>query len=460
MTKNDPVPEAKKGLIEALRSLLGGDRTENRNTALARFESTAGKLLQSHGKAVLGRLHFINLEELIIRRGDGQKTRLKKVENVFLSVIGQNLKEGETYVRPDVSSVFFLFPSLTREAGELKCAAIADQIARALVEEDEAFAELKSEKSAQDIDRKTWGASRVARRTSAGSGGDAQGAAISGATAAMKTATRSPAKPRRPVGPAPLPAGASADRRLEGLQVAYQAVWNVRSKMITSYAAVPQRRYPDGTTMTGKGILGADTSFSMVAALDSYVQQESVARLREMMNAGQQTLFILPVHFTTVDSQTLFQPYRQELSDLTQDERKHVVLEILRAPDMLPAFRIKDVASRLRPFARCVLARLPPDSAHIRHWAEGGVHGIGLAASEEMRSEKYLMERMDSFVAHAEKMGLHTYVHDLPSTSLATAAVAAGFRYVGGAAIIPESATPRPIEPFECQSIFARVIGA
>ena len=163
MTENDPAPEAKKGLIDALRSLLGGDRPEERNAALARFETTAKKLLQSHGKAVLGRLQFLNLEELIIRRGPGQKTRLKKAENIFLSVIGKNLKEGETYVRPDVKSVFFLFPDLTREAGELKCAAIADQIARALVEEDPVFAELKSERSVQNIDRQTWGASRGAR---------------------------------------------------------------------------------------------------------------------------------------------------------------------------------------------------------------------------------------------------------------------------------------------------------
>lgn len=55
---------------------------------------------------------------------------------------------------------------------------------------------------------------------------------------------------------------------------------------------------------------------------------------------------------------------------------------------------------------------------------------------------------------------MHSYVHDLAISSLATAAVPAGFRFAGGAAILPERASPKPIEPFECQNIFARVIGA
>ncbi|OHC83902.1 MAG: hypothetical protein A3G73_06805 [Rhodospirillales bacterium RIFCSPLOWO2_12_FULL_67_15] len=465
MTENDPAPGVKKGLIEALQSLLGGGSPVTRETALASFETTAEKFLQTHGKAVLGRLQFLNLEELVIRRGEGQKTRLKKVENVFLSVIGENLKEGETYVRPDVNSVFFLFPSLTREASELKCAAIADQIARALVEEDPVFADLKSERSAQNVDRKTWHALRPARRATAGPPGDAKRAKSTATPAPVKTGPLEPPQPRKSGGAfrrdvPPSPPAAYVDRRLEGIQVAYQAIWNVRSKMITSYAAVPQRRHPDGPIMTGKRILGADAGFALTAALDSLVQRESVARLHELMGARQQTLLVLPVHFMTVDSQTFFQPYRQELTALTPDERKHIVLEILYAPDMLPAFRIKDITSRLRPFARCVLVRLPPDSTHFRHWAEGSAHGIGFATTEESFSEKLLMEKMNTFIALAEKSGMHSYVHDLATTSLATAAVAAGFRYVGGAAILAESAAPKPIEPFECQNIFARVIGA
>lgn len=463
MTKHDPAPGVKKGLLDALRSLLGGKPSDSRNAALARFETTAENLLQSRGKAVLGRLHFLNLEELIIRRGEGQKTRLKKVENIFLSVIGKNLKEGETYVRPEVSAVFFLFPSLTREAGDLKSAAIADQIARALVEADPVFADLKSERTVQDIDRKTWSASRSARRASAGLSGDTKGTANPATPAPVKTGTPESLNPRRSAGAlrrnVPPPA-APADRRPEGIQVTYQAIWNVRSKLITSYAAVSQRHHPDGPIVTGKGILGSDTSVALIAALDSLVRRETVPRLCELMHAREQTLLVLPVHFTTVDSQALFLPYRQELAALTPDERKHIVLEILGAPDMLPAFRIKDIVSRLRPFARSILARLPPDATGVRHWAEGGVHGIGFAATEEKLAEKLLMEKMNTFVARAEETGVHTYVHDLATTSLATAAVAAGFRYVGGAAILPESAAPKAIEPFECQNIFARVFGA
>lgn len=466
MTGKDSAPGAKKGLAEALRSLLGG-RTATapsaaRDAALARFETTVEKLLHAHGRAILGRLHFLNLEELVIRRGEGHKTRLKKVENVFLSVIGENLKDGETYVRPDVSTVFFLFPSLTRAAGELKCAAIADQIARALAEEDPAFAELKSEKVAHDLNQKTWHAARAARRASAAM---ATGIADSANPMPARTEPSEGAPPRNAGhasrhGVAPVPSAEPADRRLEGIRDVYQAIWNVRSKMITSYAAFPLRHLPDGSVRAGKSILGADAGFAMVAALDAFMLRRSIDRLHEIMTAGQRILLVLPIHFTTVDNQTLFLPYRQELSVLSEDQRKYVVIEVLCAPDTLPGFRIKDVIARLRPFARCVLARLPSNSAFIHPWAEGGVLGVGFSVGDERLSEKQFMERMDTFVAQAEKDGVHAYIHDLSTASLAMAAVAAGFRYVGGDAILPESDVPRPIEPFECQNIFARIVGA
>lgn len=465
MTEEDSGPGVKTSLFEAWRRLLGGEQVAMRSAASTSFETTVEKILQTYGKAILGRLHYLNLEELIVRRGGGQKTRLKKVENIFLSVIGRNLKEGETYVRPDVSTVFFLFPGLTRKAGELKCAVIADQIARALVEEDPVFADLKSERTIQDIDQRKWNALRGAPRALASLPGNARKARGSAAPTSMKAENPKQPSFKKP-GAAlqrdvPLsPSAVYADRQLEGIRVAYQAIWNVRSKMITSYAAIPHRRHSDGTTAKGKWVIGSDAGFAMIAALDLFVLRESVAWLHGLINVRQQTLLVLPVHFTTIESQPLFLPYRRELTALSQDERKYIVIEILGVPDRLPAFRIKELVARLRPLARCILVQLPPDSVHIGHWAEGGILGVGFTIGDGKVSEKLLMEKMDTLVASAEKAGVHAYIHDLATMSLATAAVASGFRYVGGEAILPESEVPNPIEPFECQSIFARVIGA
>ncbi len=438
----------KVSLVEKLRGLFAQDRTVPQGGGLARFETTVENLIQSHGSAILGRVHFLNLEELIVRRGEGKKTRLKKVENVILSVIGENLKEGETYVRPEVGVIWFLFPSLTREAGDLKCAAIADQIARALTKEDPVFSDLKSERTAQQIDRRTW-AARKKERVS-----DSRPAA---------TGRQVPINPRpsaRNIRSASAPSFPDmyADTLLKSISVGYQAIWNVRSKMITSYAAVPRRHYPDGTTATGKWIMGTDTGFAPVAALDLFVQRKLIAALRVLIKSGQQAILVLPVHFSTVDNQSLFMSYWQELSGLSPDERKHVVIEVRHASDALPAFRAKDIIARLRPLARCILVQISPDSTRIGSWAEAGAHAVGLAATEEKLSEKALMEQMDNFVARAEEASIHTCTHDLTTPSLATAAVAAGFRYIGGPAILPEADAPHMIESFECERIFSHVI--
>ncbi len=454
MTARTPGPEAKKGLVDALRSLLGGEESSSApNSGLARFESTVEKLVQAHGKAILGRLHYLNLEELIIRRGPGGKTRLKKAENVFFAVIGRNLKEGETYVRPDISTVYFLFPTLSREAGALKCAAIADQITRGLREADPIFAEIKSEHSVQSLTAKTWNASHAARRAAAALGGEAHAAQRPGGSGPR----RSGASVSGDILPAP---PAAADHRLDGIQVFYRGIWNVRSRMITSYAAVPCRRLANGTVIKGRGMLGADAGFALIAALDSLVLRKSSGWLHGLINVRQQALLILPVHFTTIDNQSLFMTLRRDLAALSEDERKYVVVEIFGAPDSLSSFRIKEVVSRIRPLVRCVLAHLPRGSDHLHQWVEGGILGVGFAAGEEKAPEKTVMEKMNAFVAAAEKAGVHAYVHDLTTPSLATGAITAGFRYLGGEAVMAESEVPNPIESFECQNIFARLLGA
>ncbi len=448
-TNRDP-NDIKPSLLGTLFTLFGHEKTVSSDGRLARFESTVENLVQSHGSAILGRLHFLNLEELIVRRGEGKKTRLKKAENLILSIIGQNLKEGETYVRPEVEVIWFLFPSLTREAGDLKCAAIADQIARALTEDDPIFSDLKSERTVQQIDRQTW----IARKKEKSSG--SQPAATG--RPAMARPQRSARIPRRES--SSTFSDMYTDSLLASISVGYQAIWNVRSKLITSYAAVPRRRYSDGATVTGKWIMGTDTGFAPVAALDSLVQRKSVAELRGLMKTGRQTILVLPVHFSTVDNQSLFMPYSQELAGLSPDERKHVVFEVLHAPDALPGFRAKDIMARLHPLARAVLVQVSPDSTRIRFWAEDGAHAVGFATEEERLPEKILMEKMNAFVARAEEAGIHACAHGVTTPSLAMAAVAAGFRYVGGAAILPESAALKPIEPFECRNIFTRAIGA
>ena len=471
MGTNNAPNGIKLSLVETLRGLFGRDRTDSQGGGLARFETTVENLLQSHGSAILGRVHFLNLEELIVRRGEGRRTRLMKAENVILSVIGKNLQEGETYVRPEVGAIWFLFPDLTREASDLKCAAIADQIARALSEDDPIFSDLKSKRIVEPIDRKTWSARKSASPASrapalrVGSERKGREKETPPSRPDPKTGSSMPTSRQRIARnlqrESSSPAAALyADRLPEGISVGYQAIWNVRSKMITSYAAVPRRRYPDGTTVTGRSILGADTGFAPVAALDSLVQRESVGGLRELMRSGQQTLLVLPIHFSTVDNQSLFVPYWQELAGLTPDERKHVVIEVLHVSDALPAFRAKDIISRLRPLARCVLVQISPDSTRIRSWVEAGAHAVGFAVTEERYSEKVLMDKMNAFVARAEEAGIHAFAHDVTTPSLATAAVAAGFRYVGGPAILPETNSPQTIEPFECERIFSQIVSS
>jgi hypothetical protein len=71
-----------------------------------------------------------------------------------------------------------------------------------------------------------------------------------------------------------------------------------------------------------------------------------------------------------------------------------------------------------------------------------------------MQNEHSVLQGMDRFVEGAERQKLQTCIYGIQSVSLTTAALAAGFVYIGGEAVSSLGDAPRGLFKFETADVY------
>jgi len=437
------------------------------------LDAALDQALAEHGSVLVGHLHILNLRELITRKHADPESMLKKVHAIAISVIEEFLKEADSFVRPDEGSYGFVFPNLTKEAGDLKCKVIADRIARMLREEDPAFSELIFKTTTQVYDHQTYvrdksrrvnpRVDRVENYEDIRQYREMQ--------EKQKWATRA-VDAMTPNKKAPTSGSANEDDEAnwyeqtsptgdslgEGIVCLYRPMWHVRNQLLTAYSCFPIRRTPGGKVAPGMGILMENNSQTATARMDYLVLEKSTEVLQHLLAKGQKLLIVVPVHFSTVDRRKYCDPYFGIFTSLAEEARKLLVLEVVDAPKGIPQSRISDTVAKMRAKVRTVLWRVTLDSTDLEFWNVFGLHAIGFDLSEQPLAEEAALKEMEQFTARAEQLGLRTFVYGLKSLSLATSAVASGFDYIEGDVVHSPMVTPESILRFRSKDLFARLL--
>lgn len=467
-TRVERIKEKLLSLFSGLTSSQGGKERKK-----SKFETTLEQLLNEHDEVVIGRLQMVNLQELIIRRKNAAEL-LEKSKKAIETVIEENLKRGESFVRQDIATYGFLFPGVPTTAAELRCAVIADQISRVLNDADEAFAELEFEKTTQKVNR------RMLERRPAVSL-QSRDAVVANyldirrhrdeerkrhlanrvfEQMALRKAPAAAGKREAPETNSRQDPDDSAPPQLaERLRIVYRPLWNVKTKLLTAYRAQPAIESEDGEfDMVMEESSAAGTNATL-AALDRLVQRDALANLHYLIDAGHKVLLVLPVHFSTLDDAQSAAPFVRALMSLGEEQRRLVVLELTSTPREAPGFRIRAAVAKIRRATRSVMVRIPADSKTLSPWAAARVHAVGFDQMEETLEERLLMRTMETFVEQAEEAKLNAFVYGLTTLSMVTAAVYAGFHYIEGEAVRPPALAPSYVTPFESEDLFATLLG-
>ena len=453
-------------LIRRVSSKLSGLLTEERANAEPRpaaggapslhllreeFETHLRNLLRENrdSQPLAGRVNFIGLTKIREKLGDRWAHVAERADDITRKAIERRLTSADVYTHYKELHYLIIFAQLSKDQAQLKCALIAEEITKRLLGDDIApellevktmVAPIGGDIGFEDVP----GIEALAEKINCSDDESANGkSAAATATAAEDDQWW-------------LDGNADGSDPLAGVQVVYRPMWDVKRNAVTTYVCVPALPGPDGRLRVGESEIPRLKEPAVAHRLDAMVQRRVITDLRKLVAANQRYLLCLPVHFETLASG----PRRAEFADLCQrgipaQGAKFLVFEITNVPAGVPASRLLDLSIILRKFGRGMLMRTTVDQTAPRPANETGVAGVGFENVAHGVPESKQIQDLERFAAAAKKVGLVAYVHGLESTSLATAAIGAGFDFVDGDVVKSVVDQPQAAFSFDMSDLFA-----
>lgn len=400
-----------------------------------------------------GRVHKIELADLIVHKYSEADALFKKADKVAQGIISNELRGDEALrcVRP--GSYRLIFPKLTPEAGQLRCAVIAEQVAREVRKLNPTSQAIEQRRSEAETAQKPERRRTVARMPSApvAKSGDPEASAQE--QAMREAANRALAAMTSDKGTEELSYTEAEKQALQNLNVLFHPVWHTKNNLITAYNCSPSR---DGRDLIGRDLvemLGSNTDAAN-AKIDATVYNRAMKAIQVLMSQGLKAVLIVPIHFSTVDRLRYLTSLLEAGAGLPQDAKNLIVFELLGLPSGMSRFRLREPVSYLRTRARALIARTGFDLGELEQFKEFGFHGISVNVGDYEWSESQYMKNFERFVELAERHKLQSFVHGISSKSLAVGAIGSGFTYMDGAAISEPVDNPSRIRPFEIDMLY------
>lgn len=382
-------------------------------------------------------VHFISLAKIRDKIGSGWERASQKVDDIARQEIERRLAPIDLFRRVDALNYIVLFARMTRPQAQLKCALIAEDIAKRLLGADfDADAlEVKTALVQADGGVVLENVPRIAELAEELFEAQADKTFGDGAAAEVDAGKD----------------GAGLNK----MRLVYRPMWDVRQNALATYICVPAFDVVPDALLTGEAAVPDVTDVETAFRLDQMVLARVIEDLRSLEAAQRKLLLVAPLHFETVASRRRRDAYLRLCSGIPPASRKLLIFELVAVPEAIPANRLLELAIQFRRFSRAVILRLPIVHFQMPVPTETGIFAVGADLSDTERSEAELMRHMERFAAAAAKAGLRSYVHGLGSVSLTTAAVGAGFDYIDGDMITSVVEAPRAAYRFEARNIYA-----
>lgn len=439
-------------LQRCFQEILGappGGATPARPKPSRRLSRADFRALCQKMKVTQNQIHLLDLGEILFERTDPDLVLSRRVRGVVREVLDDYLSLQGHYTAINGGQIMLVFPNLGRRLGELKRNAIAMEIARRLDTAGRGHAQtgqLEEFRRLRDEHQRRAEPVAPADDGIVATAGSAQKPDIDPekkktwdlAVAAM---ARSNAAYLNSVDLTTLPPDHAC---------AFSPVWRVRNQMLTGHI-VTARILGDGeAALPPEGDMSDGPN-----PIDLPLVARTVERLRQLLAQGTPSLLIVPVHFGTLDRTNYRTLYLEICGRLTEQERKMLVLELVGVPRDLAPFRIEERLAQLQPLCRNVLGRVDLSRTDFTQWRNQRVHALGIDLARYTAKEGVLMKAMDTFMDAATKLKIRTYIQNLPSISLTTAAVASGFEYLSGVPIAPAISDPHGVKGYKDVMLYA-----
>jgi hypothetical protein len=420
----------------------------------ARLVAHLRKVIANAGTALAGRVNLLSLSHVKEHFGPSWPRVAERAERIARSAIEHNLSPGDIYAKWDDFDFLLMFAELSAEAAQVKCAVLAEQIARELVgEEGEKLIAVKTAILRRDGDldfenvpvktalsQLIQDTAAIGEAGSAGAGtceGAAQNAPDPGpqwqeliTTRALRTNPQVPP---------------SLDEELAGLRVRFRPIWDATHRNAVLNQCVPLLMAPESEEVCwpAEFVIGNDAA--ALARIDIATRQAAMASIARLVRQDQRVLLTVPVHFDTLGKLAARLDYIRALDRLSAVEQRLLLFELLGVPRGVLQARLLELILPLRARVYGVIARVDLNWRDFTPIAANGLRAVGLDVGAYIGPEEMLCDELLRFERNARKAGLFVYVHGVRSRYMINALHGA-IAYMSGDVIAPLRAAPVRIE--------------
>lgn len=398
-------------------------------------------LLQSGQGALLsGRINFIGLQKIKERFGAGWERIADRADRMARNIIERHLAQGDIFTSVNNLTYVMVFARLTSDQAKVKCRAIADEIAMALL--GEKGGDLLEVKTAVTRIDGTLGFETVSLT-------DQLCASLEGAEDLEFIEL-----PEAPPVPRKTPLRRNRDLSAN-LRMVYRPIWDRAHNVVSAYLCSGQVLSGNGATVIGDAEALVEDDVEERARLDERLCRHVLRDLAALTREGRQLLLALPVHFETLSAVGRRRDYLAVLCDgLADGVGKYLMMEVAGVPAGAPQSRLVEITAALRRQCRGFMLSLPLDIADLANVRGCGAAAIGCDIARISASEALLMQHMNRFARAAEKAGIPSYLHGAKSLSRVVVALGAGFHYIDGGAVASPIENPRGIVDFRLDDLY------
>lgn len=224
----------------------------------------------------------------------------------------------------------------------------------------------------------------------------------------------------------------------------YGPLWEVRRGALTTYLC----------------LLKSEESTSDKLSLDIAILEYVLQELNQMAQDGRKLFIMCPVHYTTLYAFDSYEIYKNACDKITDDLKPYLIFLVISPEN--GNFKRKDdfwFAKPLKSYASSVFAQVPlRNELNFQQIKNFGVDGIGIKIDSEL-PEIENIQILSLLASKAKYFKIpKTFALNIPSLSITTSLVCAGFDYLGGPAIHDLVDKPDTIHQYRYEDLLSEMI--
>ncbi len=210
----------------------------------------------------------------------------------------------------------------------------------------------------------------------------------------------------------------------KNVAVTFRPIWNVEKKYLCGYlirAVKKSNATPDTEASDDLGLL--------VKATQS---------LEELQARGEKSVVLVPVGYETLNAYPFRGHYLSLLRRIPEAQRSFIVLQLDNIPAYASKQRLQLLQNDMRGLCRAVALSSDIRGANLDGAARGALHACVVNFASEDLDENAIIGLINRFADKVGGINCAAMADGVTSRVALCAAIAAGFRYIAGAAVLPD----------------------